>query len=597
MRWATSSVAGGDRRETVVQQLLERLRRPGLALLSLLLAVAGLPLLGADATTPGLEVSLMADHAGAIRSGDQIVYTYAVHNGTGGTLEGLGLDAVLAEGLELVSWTVPVVSRAFELVAADDFSSGNLEGSTGNHVWSGTWVESPADDGLVRVKTAPEEPGLLVVGSGSSVSRAVDLTGFPVAYLTYRIKQVELPEGTTAVVTVSDPATGEQVVVDELTGAGLSDPGYESMTVDITSLVGPNTTIGFEVVAGEVRHEGGIEVGSVTVDARPPGGTVSEFPQLMSDLVLLDGDSASGSFTVQIPDGFADDRVETAVTVVGEGDVYGEAMVSNPIPHAPTTMTAPETTTTVAPTTTTTVRPTTTTSVPASTTTTVPPTTTTTVPAPDRVEVGLDMAKINLPLAFEQNQGQTDGTVDYFARGHGYQVFLTGGDATIALGSGNSGFAVRMDLIGAANPTDVVAYERQPGNVNYFIGDDPAGWQTKVPTFGAVEYRNAYPGIDLRYYGNNRQLEYDFIVQPGADPNQIALGFEGATSLAITDEGDLEIGLNPGRNVTFTAPHTFQDTLEGQVVVESAYQLIDETVTFALGAYDPTLPLLSLIHI
>ena len=170
-------------------------------------------------------------------------------------------------------------------------------------------------------------------------------------------------------------------------------------------------------------------------------------------------------------------------------------------------------------------------------------------------------------------------------------MFLAGGDAVLALGNGNSGFAVRMDLVGGADVPQVISHNQQPGYVNYFRGNDPEKWQTEVPAYAAVEYRDVYPGIDLRYYGNDRQLEYDFIVQSGADPGSIALRFEGATSLAIDDAGDLVIGLNPGRSVSFSAPITFQDVDGERVAVDSGYVVDGDTVSFTLGEYDPNLPL------
>ena len=213
------------------------------------------------------------------------------------------------------------------------------------------------------------------------------------------------------------------------------------------------------------------------------------------------------------------------------------------------------------------------------------------LPSIIRANVGMEAEKISLPMVFEQNVGQVDDEVDFFARGHGYSVFLSGSDALLALGNGESGFAVRMSLVGARDRPEAVAHNRQPGQVNYFIGDDPAGWQTGVSTFAAIEYRDVFPGIDLRYYGNNLRLEYDFIVHPGADPSAIGLGFEGATSLRVTEAGEMEIGLNPGRSVTFSAPVSYQ-MIDGQrVPVESAYLLDGTEVGFIIGDYDISLPL------
>ncbi|MBI1876199.1 MAG: hypothetical protein HYS05_20220, partial [Acidobacteria bacterium] len=85
-----------------------------------------------------------------------------------------------------------------------------------------------------------------------------------------------------------------------------------------------------------------------------------------------------------------------------------------------------------------------------------------------------------------------------------------------------------------------------PGRTNYFIGNDPTKWRTDIPTFAKVRYHDVYPGIDLVYYGNQQQLEYDFIVAPGADPEQIKLSFDGIDDLRIDDRGDLVLSTAVG---------------------------------------------------
>ncbi|MBX3303499.1 MAG: hypothetical protein KF693_14890 [Nitrospira sp.] len=98
---------------------------------------------------------------------------------------------------------------------------------------------------------------------------------------------------------------------------------------------------------------------------------------------------------------------------------------------------------------------------------------------------------------------------------------------------------VRMKLEGA-NPSPAIdGLEQLPGIVNYFIGNDPAKWRTKIPTYAKVQYEEVYPSIDLAYYGNQGKLEYDFIVAPGADPNQIMLAFEGTSDIKVAESGDL----------------------------------------------------------
>src|SRR5437879_7867608 len=151
-----------------------------------------------------------------------------------------------------------------------------------------------------------------------------------------------------------------------------------------------------------------------------------------------------------------------------------------------------------------------------------------------------------VPLSFQDNQGQTDPRVRLISRGNGYTLFLTGDEAVLALRSRQSSVVsqlhkttdhglrttetLRMKLVGANRAAKVTALGELPGKSNYFIGNDPKKWRTDVPTYGKVKYAGVYPGIDLVYYGNQRQLEYDFVVAPGADPKAIALKIENGKS-------------------------------------------------------------------
>ena len=152
-----------------------------------------------------------------------------------------------------------------------------------------------------------------------------------------------------------------------------------------------------------------------------------------------------------------------------------------------------------------------------------------------------------LPMAFEQNQGQTDGLVKYLARANGYTLFLTANEAVFSLSSksasahsivdlrtashvvgtpqpgntsqnsGNkiSAAVVRMQFAGANSTAKISATDELPGKANYFIGNDPRKWRSNVPLFGRINYQNVYPGVNLVFYGEQRQLEFDFVVAAG----------------------------------------------------------------------------------
>src|SRR5687767_13796804 len=128
-----------------------------------------------------------------------------------------------------------------------------------------------------------------------------------------------------------------------------------------------------------------------------------------------------------------------------------------------------------------------------------------------------------LPLQFEANRGQTDERVRFISRGDGYVMFLTPDEAVLALSPGGGGDkgaegerkghrVLRMRLAGASPDPSVGGLEELPGRVNYFVGADPSAWRVNVPVYGKVHYAGVSPGVDLVYYGNQRQLEYDFHV-------------------------------------------------------------------------------------
>src|SRR6266516_2876737 len=216
-----------------------------------------------------------------------------------------------------------------------------------------------------------------------------------------------------------------------------------------------------------------------------------------------------------------------------------------------------------------------------------------------------------LPLSFEANQGQTHKDVRFLSRGPGYSLYLTASEAILVLLRPNSEgkqdgrstprrreapaqtmpVALRMSIVGAAPAPLVGGLEELPGKANYFIGNDPAKWRTNVPTYAKVHYREVYPGIDLVYYGNQRELEHDFVVAPGADPKRIVLGFKGANKIEIDTQGELV--LHAARSdVRLRKPVIYQEIdgvrqeIAGRYVRKGANR-----IGFKVTAYDATRPL------
>ncbi len=137
----------------------------------------------------------------------------------------------------------------------------------------------------------------------------------------------------------------------------------------------------------------------------------------------------------------------------------------------------------------------------------------------------------------------------------------------------------------------VEALEELPGKANYFLGNDPTKWRTNVPTYARVHYQDLYPGIDLIYYGNQRQLEYDLVVRPGADPSRIRLGVQGADTLDVDAQGDLVLH-TAGGDIRQRKPAAYQEIDGMRQEISGGYVLKgSHTVGFEVGAYDASRPL------
>jgi hypothetical protein len=216
----------------------------------------------------------------------------------------------------------------------------------------------------------------------------------------------------------------------------------------------------------------------------------------------------------------------------------------------------------------------------------------------------LPQAYGQLPLSFEANQGQTAAQVNFLARGPGYALFLTAGEAVLSLqkpaaanpGPGAAapapqGDVLRMQLVGASATPRLVGLDQLPGTTNYFIGNNPSRWHTNIPNYARVAYQGLYPGVDLVYYGDQRQLEYDFDVAPGADPAAIRFAVQGAKSLSLDAQGNLVLSTAIG-NVVEDAPVIYQTVGSIKEPVAGDFVLLgNDQVGFRVGSYNRSLPL------
>jgi pimeloyl-ACP methyl ester carboxylesterase len=216
-----------------------------------------------------------------------------------------------------------------------------------------------------------------------------------------------------------------------------------------------------------------------------------------------------------------------------------------------------------------------------------------------------------LTLHFEANRGQTHEDVRFLSRGPGYSVYLTASEAVLVVAptrgdgkrdrrwekaergaqEGAAPVVLRMALVDAHPKPPVTGIGELPGKANYFIGRDPAKWRTNIPTYEKVYYREVYPGIDLVYYGDQRQLRYDFVVRAGADPERIALDFQGADRLEIDAQGDLVLHVAGGA-IRQPKPVIYQEIDGLRQEIRGGYVLTGSNrVRFQIAAYDRSRPL------
>jgi hypothetical protein len=199
-----------------------------------------------------------------------------------------------------------------------------------------------------------------------------------------------------------------------------------------------------------------------------------------------------------------------------------------------------------------------------------------------------------LPLSFEVNQGQTVPQVKFLSRGNGYNLFLTSNEAVLVLSKNAAeqrSDVLKIKLIGANVEPQVTGEGELPGKSNYLLGNDPQQWRTNIANYAKVKYDDVYPGIDMVYYGNGHQLEYDFIVAAGADPSSIKLSVDGARKMRLDERGDLVLNIGGGE-IRQRKPFVYQEVNGVKKQIATQYVLRGKSqIGFKVAEYDITRPL------
>ena len=213
------------------------------------------------------------------------------------------------------------------------------------------------------------------------------------------------------------------------------------------------------------------------------------------------------------------------------------------------------------------------------------------------------------PLEFEPNNGQVAPEVEFFARAPGFSFFALRGKVVLSLQPAPANFeaarrvtssqaqpalieraksgkqVLTLQFLNADARARISGIAKRVGVSHYLIGADPAAWHTNVPHFGKIQYSELYPGIDLVFYGNGRQLEFDLIAHPGADPRNVAFDITGADRITADDSGDLVVGVGNG-DLRFHLPDVYQVVNGKKIKIPGGYRLAGKRVVFDVGAYD-----------
>lgn len=221
-----------------------------------------------------------------------------------------------------------------------------------------------------------------------------------------------------------------------------------------------------------------------------------------------------------------------------------------------------------------------------------------------------------LPLYFIQNNGQMDQKVKFYGKTSRHSTFFTKRGIYLSLASNQHSIShgkeikrknlltvnqipelwntgkgtwqaatirnpqpemIKLTYLGTNKNPEIIAEDQLEGKINYLLGSNPETWKTNIPTYRTVVYREVYKNIDMRFYGNSRQIEYDIVVKPGANPSCVQLAYEGIRGLQLAKEGDLEIILEEGKCIQ-KKPYIYQEIEGKKIEVEGRFEIKESKI-------------------
>ena len=206
----------------------------------------------------------------------------------------------------------------------------------------------------------------------------------------------------------------------------------------------------------------------------------------------------------------------------------------------------------------------------------------------------------NLPLFFVKNEGQVNKRIKYFAKNEGKNFYFTDSGLYIVLNKEKKNHRnstidnniVQIKFLNTSKRLKMYAAGKLTGKVNFFLGKNPNRWRRNVPVFREIIYKDIYPGISLKFYGNQRSLEYDIVVKPNSDISSLKLEYKGIKDLKIDSKGNLIAILPTGKKIIQKKPIAYQVMEEKKVFIDSSYEILKKKenrflFTLKLRKYDP----------
>ena len=180
------------------------------------------------------------------------------------------------------------------------------------------------------------------------------------------------------------------------------------------------------------------------------------------------------------------------------------------------------------------------------------------------------LAHLSIPMTFEPNVGQADREVQFIGRGKGLSVFLTREgiavqvptEARSASRRNPSDAGIVTLRVADAKPLEWEDDGEMPGQSNYFVGNDPKNWHTRVPHYERAETRDVLPGVGMAVYGSDDGVEYDLVIAPGGDISKLRLTLAGANDLRVDAGGDLLMNAS-GTVVRMKKPKVYEAPRSG----------------------------------